>query len=135
MHNETTTLLLSTFGRLISEQHPLSYARQCLAADHEMQQALWRELADGGWLDAGRKDFQEEYGAGTLLMGELVGRAVITLPYGATTFLISALSERHPELRENNVVSDLSQHPASVRCDGNQDEDGWIDAYGPTAQY
>ena len=133
MHSEIGTLLSSTFGRLLEQQHPAAYARRALAADHDAQRALWKELADGGWLEAGSEAFQAEYGPGIQLMGEWAGRALLTLPYGASAFLANALLERVPAL--SDVVLDLAAHPASIRCDRNGDEQGWIDAYGPTAQY
>ncbi|OZI33172.1 acyl-CoA dehydrogenase [Bordetella genomosp. 1] len=133
MHSEIRTLLSSTFGRLLEEQHPPAYARRALAADDDAQRALWRELAEGGWLDAGSEAFQAEYGAGIQLMGEWAGHALLTLPYGASTFLASTLLEQSPALSE--VMLDLVVHPASIRCDRGDDEQGWIDAYGPAAQY
>ncbi|CAB5511670.1 hypothetical protein LMG26857_00958 [Achromobacter anxifer] len=86
MHSEIRTLLSSTFGRLLEQQHPAAYARLALPAHDEAQRALWKELADGGWLEAGSEAFQAE-------------------------------------------------HPASIRCDRAGDEQGWIDDYGPSAQY
>lgn len=133
MHSEIRTLLSSTFGRLLEEQHPVAYARRALPAHDDSQRALWKELAGGGWLEAGLDDFQAEYGPGTLPMGEWAGRALITLPYGASAFLVRVLLEHEPELAA--VVQDLGEHPASIRCDMAGDEQRWIDAYGPGAQY
>lgn len=133
--SETSTLLSSTFGRLINEKHPVSHARKALAFDHDAQQEIWREFAEGGWLDAGGKDFQDEYGSGTMLMGELTGRALLTLPYASSAFLVGTLCERHPDLLAQNVVLDLAEHPASLRCDDQDSNERWFDMYGKAAQY
>lgn len=133
MHSEIRTLLSSTFGRLLEQRHPAAYARRALPAHDVAQRALWKELAEGGWLEAGSEEFQAEYGPGTQLMGEWAGRALLTLPYGASAFLASALLEQTPDL--SGVVLDLAAHPASIRCDHVGDDQGWIDDYGPEAQY
>jgi alkylation response protein AidB-like acyl-CoA dehydrogenase len=133
MHSEIRTLLSSTFGRLLDEQHPVAYARRALPAHDDAQRGLWKELADGGWLEAGLEAFQAEYGPGTQYMGEWAGRSLLTLPYGSSTFLARVLLEQTPA--SGTAMLDLAAHPASVRCDRAGDEQGWIDAYGPTAQY
>ncbi|WP_258129948.1 acyl-CoA dehydrogenase family protein [Achromobacter anxifer] len=133
MHSEIRTLLSSTFGRLLEQQHPAAHARRALPAHDEAQRALWKELADGGWLEAGSEAFQSEYGPGTQLMGEWAGRALLTLPYGASAFLARVLLDAAPAL--SDVVLDLAEHPASIRCDRAGDAQGWIDDYGPSAQY
>ncbi|KGD90062.1 acyl-CoA dehydrogenase [Achromobacter sp. RTa] len=133
MHSEIRTLLSSTFGRLLEERHSAAHARRALPAHDAAQLALWKELAEGGWLEAGAEAFQAEYGPGTLLMGEWTGRALLTLPYGPSAFLAQVLLEQEPAL--SPVVLDLAAHPASIRCDRAGDEDGWIDDYGPSAQY
>ncbi|NLC34912.1 MAG: acyl-CoA dehydrogenase [Alcaligenaceae bacterium] len=135
MNNEIRTLLSSTFGRLLLEQHTPSYARKTLPADAPSQRALWGELSKGGWLDACSQEFQQEYGDGILLMGEYAGRSLLTLPYGPSTFLANALVEKYPLLEEQEIVLDLGQHPASIRTDLHDDQAAWIDAYGPDAQY
>lgn len=135
MSSEITTLLSSTFGRLISEKHPVSHARKGLELGHETQQDIWREFAEGGWLDAGGRDFQDEYGSGITLMGELAGKALLTLPYASSVFLVSVLCERKPDLLEQNVVLDLAEHPASLRCDDQGGNECWFDMYGEAAQY
>ncbi|WP_454673910.1 acyl-CoA dehydrogenase family protein [Achromobacter pestifer] len=133
MHSEIRTMLSSTFGRLLRDQHPPAYARQALPADHASQRALWGALAEGGWLEAGSEAFQSEYGPGILAMGEWSGQALLSLPYGASTFIARVLLERQPALA--SVLLDLNEHPASVRCDREKDECAWIDAYGGAAQY
>lgn len=133
MHSEIRTLLSSTFGRLLEDRHPAAHARRALPAHDDAQRALWKELAEGGWLEAGSEAFQAEYGPGTLPMGEWAGRALLTLPYGASAFLARVLLEQAPALSE--VLLDLAAHPASIRCDRAEDEAGWIDDYGPSAQY
>jgi len=133
MHSEIRTLLSSTFGRLLKDRHPAAQARRALPAHDAAQRSLWAELAEGGWLDAGSEAFQSEYGPGTLPMGEWAGQALLTLPYGGSTFLARVLRERVPALSE--VVLDLAAHPASIRCEWDGDDAGWIDDYGPSAQY
>lgn len=133
MHSEIRTLLSSTFGRLLDEQHPVAYARQALPAHADTQRGLWKELAEGGWLDAGLEAFQAEYGPGTQFMGEWAGRSLLTLPYGSSAFLGRVLEEQAPACA--TAMLELAAHPASIRCDRAGDEQGWIDAYGPTAQY
>lgn len=133
MYSEIRTLLSSTFGRLLEQQHPAAYARRALPVDDAEQRALWNELAEGGWLEAASEAFQTEFGPGTQLMGEWSGRALLTLPYGASAFIASALLEQDPAL--SAVILELTTHPASVRCDLAGDDQGWIDNYGPGAQY
>ena len=133
MHSEIRTLLSSTFGRLLEEQHPAAYARRALPAHHEAQRALWKELVDGGWLEAGSDAFQEEYGPGMLPMGEWAGRALLTLPYAGSAFLARVLQEQ--ATGAGDVVLDLAAHPAGIRCDRAGDDAGWIDDHGPSAQY
>jgi len=135
MQSEMTTLLLSTFGRLVGEQHPIAQARKALPCDAPAQQALWSELADGGWLDAGCRDFQQENGAHTLLLGEITGRSLMTLPYASTAFLLMPLLEADASLLADGLVSPLRDFPASVRCSSVQQDDGWIEHFGEAAQY
>lgn len=136
MQSEMTTLLLSTFGRLVGEQHSIAHARKALPCDAPAQQALWAELVDGGWLDAGCRDFQQENGAHTLLLGEITGRALMTLPYASTAFLLMPLLEADASLQADGLlVSPLRDCPASVRCSSVQQDDGWIEHFGEAAQY
>jgi alkylation response protein AidB-like acyl-CoA dehydrogenase len=76
--------------RFLSEQCPPALARRALDGEAPYAAALWREIANMGWIDAA---IPERYGGpglgyeGLCVLAEEVGRAVAPVPFASCAYL------------------------------------------------
>ncbi len=76
--------------RLLTEQCPPAVVRRSLDGEEPYAAALWRQIADMGWIGAA---IPEQYGGaglgyeGLCVLAEEIGRAVAPVPFASTAYL------------------------------------------------
>ncbi|MEN3297839.1 MAG: hypothetical protein V7642_7092 [Burkholderiales bacterium] len=108
LQNDINELVTDSLGRLLAERHPVDYARTGPCWDEPGQRELWRQLVAGGWLDIADPDAENGLGhSGRLAIGELSGRALLTLPLAYHAMiaapLVRYLAETCPDVAADIV--------------------------------
>lgn len=92
--NDEQQMLQESARRFFTERHPLTRARQSLPWSDESQQALWRDMADMGWLALLVPEAHDGLGLGlceAFLVAEAAGRQLLNLPLASSAVLLPLL--------------------------------------------
>jgi alkylation response protein AidB-like acyl-CoA dehydrogenase len=92
--SEEQAQLQSSALRFFSEVHPISRARLALAWTDDSQPALWRQMAEMGWLGMLVPQARGGLGLGVteaFLVAEAAGRQLLNLPFAASAVLLPLL--------------------------------------------
>ena len=88
--SEEQKLLQSTARDYLTEQSPLTHVREVFEADAGHSKALWKGVAELGWLGVA---IPEEFGGAgygylelAMIAGE-IGQALAPIPFGSTVYL------------------------------------------------
>ncbi len=87
-------MLGKTAREFLAEHAPLSLCRQVLESDASYSEALWREVAQLGWLGSAIPEQYGGAGFGRLelaVIAEEVGRALAPIPFGSSLYLAAEL--------------------------------------------
>lgn len=92
--NDEQQMLQESARRFFAERHPLSRAREALPWSDEAQPALWRDMADMGWLALLVPEVHDGLGLGmceAYLVAEAAGRQLLNLPLASSAVLLPLL--------------------------------------------
>jgi len=133
MQTEADEMLVASFDRLIREQHPIAYARTVSTHDEARRHLLWSLLDEGGWLNLWQFESRAESQA--LAIGELMGRALLTLPLAFSAYVLKPLCDDTPVLVHAGVILPPETHPGAGRLDGGGGPGRFVDYHGSDAGY
>ncbi|MES2976880.1 MAG: acyl-CoA dehydrogenase family protein [Pseudomonadota bacterium] len=92
--SQEQAMLQSSAQRFFAESHPISRARRALSWADPLQPALWRQMAEMGWLGLLVPESRGGLGLGVteaFLVAEAAGRQLLNLPYAASAVLLPLL--------------------------------------------
>ena len=92
--NDEQQMLQESARRFFAERHPLIRARQALPWTDDTQRALWRDMADMGWLALLVPEAHDGLGLGlceAYLVAEAAGRQLLNLPLAQSAVLLPLL--------------------------------------------
>lgn len=119
--NDEQQMLQESARRFFAERHPLTRARQALPWSDATQQALWRDMADMGWLSLLVPEEHEGLGLGlceAFLVAEAAGRQLLNLPLASSAVLLPLLlrEAKAPNAALAQWVAELSTGQSAFQC-------------------
>lgn len=109
-YSENQTMLAESIERFLSSRHDLP-RRKALLDDRAGSDALWREMAELGWIGAA---FPQESGGfaesalDAFVVMEGMGRHLVALPYLSSVILCGSLIGSRPDLVEAMIAGELT---------------------------
>lgn len=119
--NDEQQMLQESARRFFAERHPLTRARQALPWSDASQQALWRDMADMGWLALLVPEEHDGLGLGlceAFLVAEAAGRQLVNLPLASSAVLLALLlrEAKTPNAALAQWVAELSSGQSAFHC-------------------
>jgi alkylation response protein AidB-like acyl-CoA dehydrogenase len=108
-YSDNQTMLAESIDRFLTARHDLP-TRKALLDDRAGSDALWREMADLGWIGAA---FPQEAGGfaesalDAFVVMEGLGRHLVTLPYLTNVILCGSLIGSRPDLIAAMIAGEL----------------------------
>ena len=119
--NDEQQMLQESARRFFAERHPLSRARQALPWSDETQRALWRDMADMGWLALLVPEAHGGLGLGmceAYLVAEAAGRQLLNLPLASSAVLLPLLlrESAQPDATLLRWVGEIARGHSAFGC-------------------
>jgi alkylation response protein AidB-like acyl-CoA dehydrogenase len=108
-YSENQAMLAESIDRFLTQRYDLS-RRKTLLGDPEGSDALWREMAELGWIGAAFPQTAGGFAESALdafVVMEGLGKHLVTLPYLTNVILCGALIGSRPDLVEAMIAGEL----------------------------
>ena len=109
-YTENQTMLAESINRFLSARYDLP-TRKSLLDDQPGSDALWREMAELGWIGAAVPESAGGYAESALdafVVMEGLGRHLVTLPYLTSVILCGGLIGSRPDLIDQMIAGELN---------------------------
>jgi alkylation response protein AidB-like acyl-CoA dehydrogenase len=108
--SEDQTMLATSVDRFLAARHDLP-ARKALLDDRAASDALWREMAELGWIGAAFPESAGGFAESALdafVVAEALGRHLVTLPWLTSVILCGGLIGSRPDLVAAMIAGELT---------------------------
>lgn len=108
--SENQAMLAESIDRFLTARYPLP-ARKALLGDPASTRALWREIAELGWIGAAFPESQGGFAESALdafVVMEGLGRHLVTMPYLTSVILCGGLIGSRRDLVEQMIAGELN---------------------------
>jgi alkylation response protein AidB-like acyl-CoA dehydrogenase len=109
-YSENQTMLGESIDRFLTARYDLP-RRKTLCGDRAASDALWREMAELGWIGAAFPESAGGFAESALdafVVMERLGRHLVTLPYLNSVILCGSLIAARPDLVEAMIAGNLN---------------------------
>ena len=108
--SENQTMLATSINRFLAARYDLP-TRKALLGDRAGSDALWREMAELGWIGAAFPESAGGFAESALdafVVMEGLGRHLVTLPYLTSVILCGGLIGARPDLTQAMIAGELN---------------------------
>jgi alkylation response protein AidB-like acyl-CoA dehydrogenase len=109
-YSENQTMLAASIDRFLTARYDLP-TRKALLDDRAGSDALWREMAELGWVGAAFPESAGGFAESALdafVVMEGLGRHLVTLPYLTSVVLCGSLIGSRPDLAKSMIAGELN---------------------------